>query len=64
MKASKLRDLPKGEFIRLKDSETAPVWVRGDYDRSSKTYSIYKYDDCNHEAFRKGGSLVYYDFTF
>ena len=32
-----IKELAKGEFFRLTDSETAPVWVRSDYDRSSKS---------------------------
>ena len=45
----KLKDLKRGDFFRLKDSDTAPVWVKGEYVRSEKKYSTYKFDDVNHE---------------
>ena len=59
-----IEKIKKGEFFRIKDSETAPVWVRGDYDRSSKSYSVYLFDDICHERFFKKGRIVFIDFTF
>lgn len=59
-----IKELAKGEFFRLTDSETAPVWVRSDYDRSSKKYSCYKFDDVCHENFFKGTKVVFVDFEF
>ena len=53
--------------IQLSESiptETAPVWVRDHYDKSSKTYACHKYDDSNHEKFLKGKRKIYIDFTF
>jgi hypothetical protein len=64
MEQSTIKALPKGEFIKLKDSESSPVWVRGDYDRQSRTYSIYKFDDVNHESFVRGSRVVFVGFTF
>lgn len=61
---STIRQLKKGEFFRLKDSETAPVWVRGDYVSSEKKFSTHKFDDINHETLRKGETEVYVGFTF
>lgn len=43
---------------------SSSVWVRGSYDRSSKKYSCYKYDDVNHENFFKGDKKVFVDFIF
>lgn len=57
-------ELKKGEFFRLKDSETAPVWVRGGYVPSEKKFSTHKYDDVNHERLCKGETEVYVGFTF
>lgn len=54
----------RGDFLRLTDSDTAPVWIRGNYDKGSKTYSIYKYDDANHELFCKGSRKCYTEFYF
>lgn len=59
-----IRQLKKGGFFRLKDSETAPVWVRGEYIPEAKQYSTYKFDDTNHETLRKGTAQVYVGFTF
>lgn len=50
--------------LKLKPTDTAPVWVRDPYDKSSKTYACHKYDDSNHEKFLKGTRKIYIDFTF
>jgi hypothetical protein len=63
-KPTPLADVKRGEYIRLKPSPTAPVWVRGEYDRASKRYWIAKADDMNHGALRKGGVVVYTGFTY
>lgn len=57
-----LRDCKKGEFIRRNIG--GPVWVRGEYDRSTKTFCVYKFDDVNHCANWKSGRLVFVDFSF
>lgn len=59
-----IRRLKKGEFFRLKDSETAPVWVRDEYIPSAKKFSTHKFDDVNHETLRKGDSVVFVGFIF
>lgn len=59
-----IRQLKKGEFFRLRDCETSPVWVRGEYIPEAKKYSTYKFDDVNHEILRKGDFVVFCDFTF
>lgn len=64
MKKVLLKDVKKGDYFRLTNSETAPVWVKSDYDRFTKTYEIYKFDDVCHCAYRKGSTYVYIDFEF
>lgn len=59
-----IKDLKPGELFRLKDSETAPVWVRGEYIRSEKRYSTTKFDDANHERLVPGKVEVSTDFTY
>lgn len=59
-----IRKLKKGELFRLKDSDTAPVWVRGEYVPSEKKFSTHQYDDVNHERLCKGETEVYVGFTF
>lgn len=60
----KLKELKKGDYFKLKDSETAPVWVKGDYVRSEKKYSTYKFEDINHERFVSGEKEVITNFDF
>lgn len=59
-----IRELKQGEFFKLKDTESAPVWVRDEYDKSSRKYWIYKFDDVNHGREIKGTTVVYTAFTF
>ena len=66
----KVKELKKGDFFTLKDvTDTAfipnnIVWVRGEYDRSSKKYECYKYDDVSHFSYFKGDRKVFTEFTF
>lgn len=59
-----VRKLVKGEFFRLKDSETAPVWVRDEYMSACRKFSCYKFDDVNHERLINGDTSVFVGFTF
>lgn len=61
---SELKELKKGDFFKLKDSDTATVYVKGEYDRSTKTYSCFKFEDVNAERFLKGSKKVFVGFTF
>lgn len=54
----------RGDYVRLKESETAPVWVRGDYDRTTKSYTLEAWGDIGRTIQRKGSVLVFVDFTF
>lgn len=62
--ATTIRQLKKGDFFRMRDSDTAPVWVRDEYIPSAKKYSTHKFDDVNHEVLRKGNFVVFIGFTF
>nr|WP_195461792.1 hypothetical protein [Alistipes sp. D31t1_170403_E11] len=64
MQRQTIRSLRKGEFFRLTDSDTAPVWVRGEYSREARKYSTHKFYDINHEQQLPGDRLVYVGFTF
>lgn len=64
MKQTELRNVKHGEFFRLANSETAPVWVRGDYNRSSKKFEAYKYYDVNYWNEFMGSRIVFIDFIF
>lgn len=64
MQTTTIRALAKGEFFRLKDSCTAPVWVRGEYSRQARKYSTHRFDDVNHERLLGGERVVFVGFTF
>lgn len=64
MRQAQLRELKKGDFFRLSSSDTAPVWVRGEYNRSTKKYECYKFDDVNHWAELTSTRKVTTDFEF
>lgn len=57
-----IKQLPKGEFIRLKDN--GPVYVRGDYDRALGCYELQSWSDANRCIYRKGHTMVIAGFTF
>lgn len=62
----KIRDLKIGEYFRLTESETAPVWIRGEYDRTDgiNKYICTKFDDISHGHHWAGDKEVYVEFTF
>lgn len=62
-----IKELKKGEFFTFKEIENPEerqVWIRGEYERSEKKYSCYKFSDTNHETFKKGTVKVWVGFTF
>lgn len=44
-KETQVNKVNQGTYFKLKPTDTAPVWVRDHYDKSSKTYACHKYDD-------------------
>ena len=65
--AKELNELKKGDWFTLKEIEfpkESQVYIRGEYDRSSKTYSCVKWNDMNEERFFKGTKKVFTEFTF
>ena len=63
-----LRTLKPGDFFTLvprTEPTERQVWVQGEYDRSTRTYSAYRFTNVNHElANGKGNRKVYVGFTF
>ena len=44
----KIRELKRGDYFTLKDiaePKESQVWVRGEYDRSTRTYSATNFSD-------------------
>lgn len=67
MKPIRLKDLKKGDYFTVVPVECAKesqVWIRGEYLRCCNKYSVYKFEDINHENFMKGEKTVYADFIF
>lgn len=63
----RVKELKKGDFFVLKDIEFSrenQVWIRGEYDRASKTYSAINYTDMNRERFFKGDKIIFNNITF
>lgn len=61
-----IRELKVGELFKLKDTDTSPVWQRGEYVREEnlKKFCCTKYNDINHSKNFDGKQVVYVDFTF
>ena len=62
-----LKELKKGEWFTLKPIEypkESQVYVRGDYERTEKKYSVTKWSDICAERLLKGTTTVYTDFIF
>lgn len=58
-----IRDTKKGEYVR-RNATTNKTYRRGDYDASSKRYSLIDCDDMNREIFLSGKTLVHVGFTY
>ena len=62
-----LRQLNKGEYFTKKEiayPKESQVWIKGDYDRSSKKYECYRFSDINYIQYISGDKVVYTDFIF
>ena len=62
-----IKELKKGDFFTLKPIENpkeSQVYIRGDYDRSTKKYFCGRFDDISYEKEFKGDKVVYTDFVF
>lgn len=66
MSTQTVRDLKPGDYFRFITfkGEANPVYVRGEYDRAFKRYTVSKFEDVNHERFVKGSALVSINFDF
>lgn len=62
MRQVPLSSVKCGDYFRR--TKNGPVWVRGGYYGAEKNFSVYKFDDINHESFLRGSVLVWIDFEF
>lgn len=63
----KIRELKQGDYFTLKqidEPKESQVWIRGEYDRSTRTYSATNFSDMNRERCFKGDKEVFTDFIF
>lgn len=65
----KLKDIGKGEYFARKslgEQEARPsqIYVKGDYDQSSKKYWCGRWNDISSGIELKGDTEVYQDFIF
>ena len=60
MIAKMLHRIKKGALIQRKP-DSKKIYIKGDYDRSSKAYSLIDFDDINREIFLKPITYVYID---
>lgn len=63
----KLKKLKKGAYFTLKEiaePKRNQVFIKGEYNKTTKSYSCIKFDDINNEKFVKANKDIYTDFTF
>lgn len=62
-----IKELKKGDFFTKKavlyPSENQ-VFVRGEYDRSTRRYECYRYSDVNDTQYLRGDKIVFCDLIF
>lgn len=62
MTTTTIKDLKVGDYFKL--TPNGRVYVRDTYNRSTKKYEYYDYDDVNRFHECKGTKLVIIDFEF
>jgi len=65
----KLKELKRGEYFTRKpmyeqEAKPSQVYIKEDYDRSTKKYWCQKWDDISSGMELKGDAEVYTDFIF
>ena len=65
----KLKELKRGEYftrkpMHEKEAKPSQVYIKEDYDRSTKKYWCQKWDDISRGIELKGDTEVYTDFIF
>ena len=63
----KIKELKKGDFFTKKELDSpkdSQVWIRGDYDRSSKRYECQRFDDASSFCYLPGTKEAFTGFVF
>lgn len=58
-----IKNVAKGDYIKRK-ADSKIVYIRGDYDRSSKSYECYAFEDINKIIYIKANKPVFVGFDF
>ncbi|MEK9749569.1 MAG: hypothetical protein VW333_12705 [Pseudomonadales bacterium] len=62
-----IKDLKKGDYLTLKnidDPKANQVWLKDDYDKSSKSFFIVNFANMNKSKLVKGSLKIYTSFNF
>ena len=62
MKTTSVKQAPKGEYLRI--GKTTTVYIKGNYDRTSKRYELVKSEDVNSLRYVKGTAACTIGFDF
>ena len=62
-KMVKVEEIAKGEFVRRKVG-ASKTYQRGDFDRSTRRYSLVDCDDVSREVWVKKGTLLHIGFSY
>lgn len=54
----RLKDVPKNDFFKRKP-DAKKVYIRGEYDRSTKTFECTDTEDINRAIYLKGSTMVF-----
>ena len=63
IQSAPIKELKKGEFLKRKP-DSKKVYVKGDYDRATKSFCCINYEDINDYIFIKATKAVFVGFTF
>lgn len=62
-----IKELRKGEYFTRKDIKEprdSQVWVRDEYDCSTRKYYAINFADCSRSILLNGNTEIFTDFTF
>lgn len=63
MKIVAIQHVTKGDYVKRKTDSKA-VYIKGEYDRSSKAYEMHDTDDINRTIYIKADKVVVIGFTY
>lgn len=61
-KKTKIRYINQGTLFKLKPTTTAPIWVKGEFERSSGKYSCFKQENTSTQKSLNPSHDIYINF--